>query len=106
MATIANFAGKNTRSLSVFLNQKNSDIDFVKNPNTGKIFAVLSATGESVTVSENAQQDMIANGLGTLADYQVCDMPGKDAQTGMPNGTVFALITKRGTNNVIGSLCR
>lgn len=100
------FIGTNNRSLAQFLNEKNSDIEFVENTKSGKIFAVLPGTGENITVSASAQEEMRAKGVGSLADYQVVDMPGRDQQTGMPNGTIFALITRRSQANVIGKILR
>jgi len=111
MATSTNFVGKNTRSMSLFLNEQNSNAEFIKNPHNGKIFVVLTDTPadyehHNVAVSEACQAEINANGLGSLSDYQVTDMPAKDAATGQPNGKVFFLVTRKGTNNSLGTLCR
>lgn len=98
-----NFVGVNQRTLAAEMNSRNSDVEFYKNKK-GHIFAIFTGDGTQAAVSKNAET-ALAEGA-ELADLSICDMPGKDAETGMPNGSTFLLITCRNRENCIKSFKR
>lgn len=99
--TSETFQGKNSQSLCYYLNSNNLGIDIVPNKKGG-LFGVLE-NGTQVTISKPLQEEMLANGKADFEAYNICEMPGKDQATGLPNGTTFLLITKSNRANVFAS---
>ena len=61
-----------TRSLSIFLESKKSDISFTDYQ--GTILAILSSTGECLEVEDRTADIIKTGNFGNLADYEVYDI--------------------------------
>ena len=101
--TTEEFVGVNQRTLATEMNRRCSDVMFFVNKK-GHIFAEFTGDGQRAAMSVNAEA-ALRNGAG-VADFQVCDMPGKDAQTGMPDGSTFMLVTCRNRSNCVAEFKR
>lgn len=65
-------ASTGVQCLARFLNEMDSDIDFIQKED-GKIVAILKRTNEEIEIEQQSQDQIRENGIGCMSDYEISD---------------------------------